>query len=60
MFRTKKHFITLIIKELGHCSTRSDKIYFTGNEQASLVAITAALFLAHVWHNLIKLKLYNS
>ena len=63
MFRTKKHFITcskLIIKELGHCSARSDKFYFTDNKQASLVAITAALFLVHAWHNLIKLKVYNS
>ena len=31
-----------------------DNVYFTNNEQASLV-----FFIAHAEHNLIKLKLYN-
>ena len=45
----------MIINELGGSPIRSDNVYFANNEQASL-----AFFIAHVEHNLIKLRLYNN
>ena len=45
----------LIINELGCSPIRSDNVYFANNKQPSLV-----LFIAHVEHDLIKLKLYNN
>ena len=44
----------LIISELGGFPIKSD-VYFANNEQASLV-----FFIAHVEHDIIKLKLYNN
>ena len=44
----------LIINELGGSPIRSDNVYCSNNEQASLV-----FFIAYAEHNLIKLKLYN-
>ena len=41
-----------MINELGGSPIRSDNIYFTNNEQASLV-----FFIAHAEHNLVKLNL---
>ena len=45
----------MIINRLRGSQTRSDNVYFANNEQASL-----EFFIAHVEHNLIKLKLYNN
>ena len=50
----------LIINELGRCPTRSDKIYFANNEQASLAVLTPAFYFPHSDYNSIKLKLYNN
>ena len=51
IFQTKKYFITcskLIINELGRCSTKSNNVYFTDNEQDSLAVFTAAFGFANV------------
>ena len=49
-----------MINELAGFLTRSEYIYFTNNEQASIAVFTAVLCFTHAKHPLIKLKLYNN
>ena len=49
-----------MINELAGSLTRSEYIYFTNNEQASIAVFTAVLCFTHAKHPLIKLKLYNN
>ena len=49
-----------MINELALFPTRSDKVYFANNEQASIAVFTAVFCFTHAKHNLIKLKLYNN
>ena len=63
MFKTKKGSITfskLMINELVSSPTRSENVYFTKNEQASIAVFTAVFCFTHAEHHLIKLKLYNN
>ena len=58
IFQTKKDFITcskLIINELEHCHTRSDKIEITNIEEL-LAVHTAALCFGHAKHTLLEFK----
>ena len=58
LFQTKKDFIIclkLTINEYIRCPARTDNLYFANNEQALIAVFTAAVFFAHVDHNLIKL-----
>ena len=49
-----------MINELAHSPTRSYNVYFSNNEQASIVVFTAVFCFIHAEHHLIKLKLYNN
>ena len=61
IFKTKKGSITcskLIIDELAGSPTRSENVYFTNNEQASIAYFTAVFCFTYAKHHLI--KLYNN
>ena len=62
IFQTKKlkTCLKLMINELALFPTRSDKVYFANNEQASIAVFTAVFCFTHAEHHLIKLKLYNN
>ena len=62
IFQTKKlkTCLKLMINELARFPTRSDKVYFANNEQASIAVFTAVFCFTHAEHYLIKLKLYNN
>ena len=49
-----------MINELARFTTRSDKVYFANNVQASFAVFTAVFCFTHAEHHLIKLKLYNN
>ena len=49
-----------MINELAGSPSRSENVYFTNNEQASIAVFTAVFCFTHAEHHLIKLKLYNN
>ena len=44
-----------MINELARFTTRSDKVYFANNVQASFAVFTAVFCFTHAEHHLIKL-----
>ena len=48
-----------MINELGHFPTRSEKVYFANNGQASIAVFTAVFSFTNTKLNLIKLNLIN-
>ena len=49
-----------MINELAGSPSRSENVYFTNNEQASIAVFTSVFCFIHAEHHLIKLKLYNN
>ena len=58
IFETKKikTCLKLMINELARFPARSDNVYFSNNEQASIAVFTAVLCFTLAEHQLIKLK----